>query len=397
MCEHIYQKVHDIHDIFKNFFGEDNVDLQEYSKDYIRDCLSLYLRDNAVKVEGAENTYEVSEVLLKRMEENYSSYKSTIYVWWSQVTITNENDRSVNIQDLYAKIEVQMDGRIPYENAGFLLNRATYPREQFLSNYMHSHIHYIPKSNFTQFMEPCLGKGPIKETIGTLKNEGDEVTWMLFCDELAMYVTVESLAGVPWKYLEQIGHSKQLISHCVFTSASSTSKALTASFFKEDTRAFIGYYLRHGHLTLCFRDGKFQCGMSYYDYIIDVSNAFIDYFNTSFNPTEEKIRRCFNAGLLLHCKVRDGHFYSTLDSSQREALEAYQGKPVLTFKGRKICVSILDTDTSNATESIILDHGYAMYVLNNILRTINFRYKNEHIDNTEGEPSATTGKRLLYI
>lgn len=246
-------------------------------------------------------------------------------------------------------------------------------------------------------MEPCLGRGPIKETIGTLKNEGDEITWMLFCEELAMYVTVESLAGVPWKHLESIGHSSVLASHCAFTSGSSTSKALTAGFFKDDTKAFVEYYLRHGHLTLCFRDGKFQCGMSYYDYIMDVSNAFIDYFNAYSKPTKDKISQCFRAGLLLHCKVRDGGFYSTMDSNQRETLNSYQGKPVLTFKGRQICVSILDTQTSEATESIILDHGYAMYVLNNILRTINFRYKNEHIDNTTGETSTTAGERLLYI
>lgn len=137
LCEHIYQRVYDIYDIFKGFFGEDNVDLQEYSEDYIRGSLSIFLQADATKTEGMENTYEVSDALLKRIEDNYSSFKSIIYVWWSNVTITNENDKSINIQDLYAKVGIQMDGRIPYENVGFLLNRATYTKEQFLSNYMH--------------------------------------------------------------------------------------------------------------------------------------------------------------------------------------------------------------------------------------------------------------------
>ncbi len=139
LYEHIYQTVYDIYDIFKGFFGERNVDLQKAEESFLKKSLELQVGDSGIKVEEGDFDvpYEIPEALLARIEDMYSSRKSTIYVHWDNVTITNEHDKSVEIQDLYAKIEVTLEGRIPYENRGFLLNRATYTKEQFVSDYMH--------------------------------------------------------------------------------------------------------------------------------------------------------------------------------------------------------------------------------------------------------------------
>lgn len=398
----IFQKVYDTYEIFKNFFGEDNVDLQGNAvASILRSSIAFYLEGHSAQlVKGTKDTYEVSDAFLKVMAEHYMTLKSTIYVWWSNVTVTNENDRSVNIQDLYAKIEVQADGRIPYENKGFLLNRATYTKEQFLSNYCHSHIQYIPKDNFTKFMPPCLGRGPINETIGTLKNDYDEITWMLFCQELSMYVTVESLAGVPWKHLEEIGKSEQLFGYSGynFGTRRTPDRFYLLRFTKAQLKDFIFYYLRHGHLSFSFRDNTFKSGISYYEYIIDISNTFINYYNEYLKTDKKQLDKCFSQGLLVSAKIREGKFYSSTSGNYgRGNIDNYRGKHVLTFKGRDIRTTITDSPSSTDSLTILLDHSFAMYILDGILRTINYRFRNGYNKESRTEEPATVSERVCYI
>lgn len=399
LYEHIYQTVNDIYDIFKGFFGEGNIDLQKTEESFLKKSLELQVGDGGIKVEenDFDAPYEIPDALLARIEDMCSSRRSAIYVHWDNVTVTNEHDKSIEIQDLYAKIVVTLEGRIPYENRGFLLNRATYSKEQFVSNYMHSHCNGIPKNDFSRFMEPCLGRGPIGNTIGTLKNEYDEVTWMLFCEELALYVTVESLAGTPWKYLEQIGGSSRLLSHVGYRIGGSKEKFM-GHFSNDKLRGFIEYYLRHGHLALSYRDGKFACGMPYFEFIIDISNSFIDYYNKQLRHTEAQLQSCYDSKLLLRVLVKDNQFYkNTASCTSNRELDRYRDKFVLRFKGKDVLTTITEEDTSDATVTTIIDHDLAMFVLNNILKTINFRYKNEHNGKSRDESSSPTYKRVLYI
>lgn len=403
LYDYLYQKVNSVYDVFKDFFGEGNVDLQRnIFEDIFKRRLGITLSNFGYKVlESAENgfdiPYEISDAQIAEIEHEYSDRKSIIYVHWNNVTVTNEHDKSVEIQDLYAKVDVQMDGRIPYENVGFLLNRATYTREQFLSNYLFSHIQYIPKSDFRQFLPPCLGRGPIKETIATLKNEYDEVTWMLFCQELSMYVTVESLAGVPWKYLEEIGNTDKLLSHTDYTT--DASKLLFLSLFSADKlKEFIKYYLEHGHLSLSFVNNKFTSGLPYYEYIIDVSNSFIDFYNKYLKLDERQLKSCYDKGLLYKSLVKNGKFYKNAEDQARvQNLDNYQNKPVLTFKGRMITTTIIDTDFTEATLTTIINNSFAMYVLDHILRTINFRYRNEYNKESREADITSTYQRVCYI
>lgn len=399
LYEHLYQKTDAVYDTFKNFFGEGNVDLQKIDEVFFKKSLELQMGDEGIEVEKGnfDASYEIPNILLTKIEDLFSSRKSTIYVHWDRVTITNEHDKSIEIQDLYAKIEVTLEGRIPYENRGFLLNRATYSKEQFVSNFLHSHIHHIPKGNFTRFMEPCLGTGPIGNTIGTLKNEYDEITWLLFCQELSMYVTVESLAGTPWKYLEQVGGSSRLLSHVGYRIGGSKN-AFLKHFTNDKLREFTEYYLKHGHLALSYRGEKFICGMPYFEFIIDISNCFIDYYNEHLRQTEIQLQRCYDSKLLWKVLVKDNQFYknAATNTNNRE-LDQYRNKLVLRFKGKDILTTITEEDTSDATITTIIDQDLAMFMLNNILKIINFRYKNEHNSKPKDKSPSPSYKRVLYI
>lgn len=398
LYDHLCQRVNNIYDIFKEFFGEEFVDLQNPKEDIIKADIACLV--SSYRTIPSADEYELSDSKIKEIETLLSDRKVIIYVWWPTVTVTNENDKSINIQDLYAKIEITLEGRIPYENTGFLLNRATYTRKQFLSDYLHSHIQDIPKQNFTRFGSPCLGSGPIRDTIATLKNEYNDTFWLLFCQELSMYVTVESLAGGPWKRLESVGGINKLTEYNGYKLEDANTATFDSYFDRTQLKEFIRYYLQYGHLSLSYMFGKFVCGMPYYEFIIDISNAFIDYYNEDLSEPGDQLSKCYARGLLNKVILVNNSFYKEGNShTDADSLDLYRNKFVLNFKGKDIYTSIIDgkDDEDNITATVI-NHYVAMYVLNNILRTINFRYKNEH-NNTErgGETSPTTSQRVVYL
>lgn len=405
LYQHLFEKPLNIYDTFKVFFGEDFVDMQPKSSSSIKEYLFAKICDENSITKGSTEEdfnlpFEVSDKQLEELEDTLKNKRFIIYVWWPRVTVTNEYDKSVNIQDLYAKIEIQNDGCIPYEFAGFLLNRATYTREQFVSDYLHSHIKAIPKNDFTKFMEPCLGTGPIRNTIATLKNDYDETTWMLLCQELSVYVTVESIAGGPWKRMENIGDTSIDHSYIDYNFSAARKTYFLELFSDGDLKEFIQYYLKHGHLSLRYINEKYTWGMPYYEYIIDISNAFIDYYNEFWSTTPRKLRNCFEKGILKQFVVANGKFYKEgTGNSYVSPLDSYQDKLVLTFKGKEIHTHIIDvTQESEASLTTVIQNEIAMYILQNILRTINFRYKNEHNDKYRRNQEVTpTCERVFYL
>lgn len=402
----IFEKANTVYDIFKGFFGEDNVDLcKPLPKSSFISRIIEEMEECGIVIDYNDSeytkSYEISDINLVNIKSSFSTQKVAIHVWWKSVTVTNEHNKSINIQDLYARIDVRLNGRIPYENVGFLLNRATYTKKQFLSNYLHSHIKSIPKSNFATFMPPCLGQGPIKETIATLKNDYDEAMWMLFCQELSMYVTVESLSGGPWQRLESVGSASQYNITREYNQTADNSAFLQV-FSIDKLKEFIKYYLEHGHLTVSYKDGQFTYGMPYFEYIIDVSNSFIDFYNNNLCKDERQIEKCFSCRLLLNVIVSNGKFYTL---KHREyvppSLDIYRNKHVLEFKGKDILLNIIEPtedEENEEAQTIIIRHTLAMYILHNILNTINYRYTNEYINNIRTtQKSAISCKRAIYI
>ena len=145
LYQHLFEKPLSIYEIFKGFFGEDFVDIQTCLRRELssfKEYLFAKICDESSITKGAAEedynlSFEVTKEQLVELENIVKNKRFIIYVWWPRVTVTNEYNKSVNIQDLYAKVKIQGDGRIPYECNGFRLNRATYTREQFMSNYMH--------------------------------------------------------------------------------------------------------------------------------------------------------------------------------------------------------------------------------------------------------------------
>ena len=356
----IPQRVLNVYEIFQNFFGEQFTDLQTNGGYYI-------------------------------------------LVWWPTVTVTNDNNKSVIIKDLYARIQVTSEGKIPYENRGFMLNRTTFSSEQWASGYLHSHIPRIYHQERPGWANPCLGRGPINNTIMDLKNDYEEAVWMLFCQELALYVTVESLAGGPYIRMEEIGASKVLKDFTKFTQVEnipySFTRQLNDGEFNGMLKEFILWYLQHGHLKFDYSQERFKCGLPYYDFMIDISNSFIEWFNLF--GTRERLQILYQDGIILEVKVAQSKFYKNTTADPINTANV-EGRPVLQFKEDMKNLHIEPPVTeSNSYITTLLHHDLAMYILGRILRIINYRYCNEHNKLPESgstqEGTSSTYQTVLYI
>jgi len=395
----IFSQVHLVYQIFVDFFKEEYVDIQGIAGDSM---IVHAVRNLGIAAEP-DGRYDIPDIQLDDIKESFASIQPYIYVWWPKVTVTNEHNKSVEIQDLYAKIKLTMEGRIPYENYGFQLERSTFSDIQFVSGYIHSHVPgRYRMDEEVGFQDPCLGTGPIGNTIADLKNDCDEIAWMLFCEELSRYVTVESLTGGPYRKLEEIGRKAPMKEYTQFEDVD--PKALLffdkthTGVFERHIRTFTDYYLSLGTLQLCFINGRYQCGMHFFDFMIDISNAFISWFNQSFS--KEDVEPLFTNKWLIKTFVVDGKFYSynNLDSTN---LQQYEGRHVLWFKGEDIKLKIFSTSSNNEEgATLILNKVLALSILNNILRIIDYHYGNKPKQLPEAggnQNPAQTDQTICYI
>lgn len=129
-------------------------------------------------------------------EDKVDIQNDKIIVWWPEVIVSNEYNKSCVIKDLYALVRICNDGTL---SGSFRLNRSSYSYDQWKTKYCHSHVQRIYRSedNLTYWREPCLGSGPIRQTISSLQLDFDEDVWRLFIFELDQYVRHESIEGVP--------------------------------------------------------------------------------------------------------------------------------------------------------------------------------------------------------
>ena len=392
--------------IFNDFFGEDKVDMQGFmSVDELKSWLSVTPISNYASRESLDmsiedyDTYssqslidlrgEVLDLVLNQLcsreivdyigDTRFSS--GFILVHFPHVRITNEYNRFVDINHLYAKVKVLHNGSM---NGYFSLNRAEYTYLHISSGYMHSHVSTIPTSDFTKFQTPCTGTGPINDTISNLSNEFDSDIWRLFCLELSKYVEVESIAGTPYHRLENLGTSNMGAGEDVFRVV---NQLRYDDSIKEIIKEFVPYFIKQGKLKFNYANGSYSIGMSFTEYILVISNEFIDWYNKKFNNKEwrytfDTLKRSdvLKEGIIANNKI----YY---ENSRRNvnSCAAYNGKRMCTFKGKDVLINIVDiNEVKEDNKSIILNTNIALYILSKILRVINYRYGKAEQRDQEG-------------
>ena len=148
---------------------------------------------------------------------------------------------------------------------------------------------------------------------------------------------------------------------------------------KYKLRDFIRYFISLKKLKFNFINGSYSIGMSHIEYILLVSNAFIEWYNKKFNNKE--IESSFDvlksSNLLKECIVDNGKIYNYTKIFKAYSNQLrYIGEKVCTFKGRDITIDITDKNEieENNNKSIILNKDNAMFILTIILRVLNYRY-----------------------
>lgn len=385
--------------IFNDFFGEDKVDMQGYwSLDKFKswmniEPLSTYIPDgNIVSMNMNDwimyKTWSITDLPGDQVEKVVNVLTNTtvkerignakfngifILVHFPHVRVTNEHDKFVDINHLWAKVKVSYNGTL---NGGFTLNRSEYTLLHIRSHYMHSHISSIPTGDFTQFQNPCTGRGPINGTISVLNRDYDEDMWNMFCLELSKYVTVESVAGVPYNYLEKLGTNDMEVGvdrFITYLSPNYYESVITPDKFRE----FVRYFISSKKLKFNYVNGSYSIGMSLIEFIVLISNEFIKWYNDQFNKEEltAKFAELKRKDILKECIIDNGKIYYETGRTNVNNYLGYIGKKVCMFKGREITISITDiAEVRNENKSIILNTQTALYILNIILKVLNYRY-----------------------
>lgn len=404
--------------IFNDFFGEDKVDMQGYwSLDKFKswmniEPLSTYiLNGNIVSMSRDDwsmyNTWAITDLPGDQAEKVVNVLTDTtvkerigaakfngifILVHFPHVRVTNEHDRFVDINHLWAKVKVECNGTL---NGEFTLNRSEYTMLHIRSHYMHSHISSIPTGDFTQFQYPCTGTGPINGTIGALNRDYDEDMWNMFCLELSKYVTVESVAGTPYHYLERLGTNDMeagVDRFITYLSCDCYANFVTSVKFKE----FVRYFINSKKLKFNYVNGSYSIGMSLIEFIVLISNEFIKWYNDQLNKEEVTVKFADlrEHGILRECIIDNGRIYYDRGRNNVNDHARYIGKKVCVFKGREITVDITDiVEVKNENKSIILNTQIALYLLTTILKVLNYRYGR----NKAAHESNQLGTEVRYL
>jgi hypothetical protein len=393
--------------IFNDFFGEDKVDMQGFiSADKLKSWLDVtpiseyasrellnmsredyntYGRQSLTDLRGKVLDLVLNQLCSGWMVDSIGQKKfgsGFILVHFPHVRITNEYNRFVDINHLYAKVKVLHNGSM---NGYFALNRAEYTYLHISNGYMHSHVSGIPTSDFTQFQTPCTGTGPINDTMSNLSREFDSDIWKLFCLELSKYVEVESIAGIPYYRLENLGTSNMSTIESVFKVINHLDYYRDG--IEEMIKDFVSYFIKQGKLKFNYANGSYSIGMSFTEYMLVISNEFIDWYNKKFNNKEleytfDTLKR---KGVLKEGIIANNKIYYENSRRNVNSYAAYNGKRMCTFKGVDVLINIVDlNEVKEDNKSIILNTNIALYILSKILRVINYRYGKAEQRDQEG-------------
>lgn len=310
-----------------------------------------------------------------------------ILVYWPEVVVTNEQDQSEVIWELYCKLEVYFNGKL-VQKMQFL--RSEYNEAQWFSGYIHSHIspmYHAPE--LEEWKDCCTGTGPINHTLAKLEAasypEGPEGSyanqelykdmnvWRLFCWELDKYVHVESLAGGPYRRLAHLGSREVPI------------QLPTISYMPGEIgtimNTFIPYLAKRNVLKYNYANGKYNLGMSNREALFTISKEFIHWVNTSDDTTlwTHPVQWFKSKGILSSLSLGSfGILRGVHENGNMGSLGDSIGKKLTTFKGKDVVITRNNVESDTKTY-LLLNLDALGYIIFKIFNHINTYYGKKSI------------------
>lgn len=424
MLEEQLERVNQVGEVFTDYFGEPLVDVQKVSLAAFTDIYSdrniyavapIESEGEEIVLSNGEKTKSIPKDEWEKMrrlpfyevvdEELFhicsigiqslltlylSRYRSSIIVRFPKVTVTNENDASIDITELYARVDIDATGKIV---RGLRFYRAEYTVAQYRSNYAHSHLPGVR----LDWQEPCLGSGPIRNTQGRLRDVFDLDVWGLYCYELSKYVTVESLAGVPYQRLENVGNAG---SSPIPYPYDMNDNAITLNHSSLLT-SFIRYYVRTQKFEVAFVNGTYVLGCDPLDFLINLSKCFISWYNRRepFVRNRASLNTLLGDGLLQSYIIDNKTLRFPITRNGYTDLNHLQGRELFRFKDRMVTLNFIDleeTETHNTV--ILLYHDIACRIISRFLRVLNYKYGHQETDDSQNttEENSTNKKHLFF-
>lgn len=385
----LFPKLYEVYNIFEEFYGEPYVDLHiELVESFQADLLAKVKEDYDV-----EDIYSLTEEQYKVVIDKHKYFIqrcvriSCILIHFPDVTVTNENNNSINIKDLFIKVKVSVTGSLI---GTFAIIRTSYSTKQFINDYMHSHIDGIfdkygeaaREDRFAEdisFLYPCLGSGPIKNTCTTLNVEFNDDIWKLFCYELSLYVKNESLEGIPYRRLENVCsvNKRELEYRSIINSIvhiSPDSMQLLGENFVLELMKLIIF---NPNFRLVLQGNYWVLGIPMDKAVILFSDIFIKFFNAEYGNTAKP-----NKDIILRnfCKKNvtytNNKFYTEgSDEVDNEKIGLCQGMPLFYFKGKLQYLTIeIDSPTDTDLRFTVLKPVVFHNLLYQIIKLFNYYY-----------------------
>lgn len=334
---------------FSTTFGEENIEMSPI----------LPYRQFLIAMEASGTTEEIFKRLTKR----------EIVVHFPKITICNEQGQKHTIYDLFA--QTSFNGRGEFVQ-GPLFKRASYTEAELLADYMHSHVPGIGEPN--EWMQCCLGSGPINTTITTLRLDPTWENWLLYTVQLEQYVQVESLSGVPYRRMEStfLGSRNRTANYDF--ALLSRSNILNMGIPIKDFKMFISYLLENlSTYDIRMSYSKYPSwNMNVLETTITLSKAFRDWHNAGH--TELTFQDLCSRRVLVPCIVEGDTIVS--GNSQSSSNPAKVGKGVIVFKGRLYIVNIISEELEGSNTRLLLSQSFVTQIIHYLLLVL--IYVNSH-------------------
>lgn len=373
--EYIIPPLYIIEDIIINRYGEDRVSISnksfndfpldnfnnikefEWFKRYL-EYLNIYYNGNI------EDIISNDRFLVEEQYIPVYNLTKEFIVYYPEIIITNSNKESHVITDLYVKFSFDYFGKL---SNSFKINRGSYSDQEWYSNYKHSHTHGSLPEAICSFSTPCLGGGPINSTIAVLQNatletfsELEIVQFLILIDDFLKW---ESLEGVPYKYIRDIGNSG---SHTIVPNRSPTElmhyeRRVLEHIVKETD--FLEHIKEHTFLIPTVKDGTPKYSILFDEW--KLQKILFSYYQETINLFGDIL-----TNLLMYKDSLNRVYYKRKTAGNSRPIERYEGQTLFNFKGRDVKLKIHKTITKEV-EDFCINPEILYYLINRLEMLIN--------------------------
>ena len=304
----------------------------------------------------------------KDPKRDYNSNPVSCYImiWFPKVTVSNEKNKSVDIYDLFVKLDLYTSGHLMEE--GLKMMRTTYTKTQWLAGYSHSHLPRI--GNQPVWQEPCFGSGPIRNTINMLRAQYDYDRWGLLMFEIEKFVRTESLRGGPYIRLESIGAGTVR-----YNPLAPSDNCLPTDFDKQMALEVI----RSGELNFGFAGISWCIGDEPLELTLKITRIVVKAVKEG-RCEGWTLQDMVEQGCLIPVVLKDG----TLNSLATARSLSPSSSVLVSFKGRHFSLTVRE-DGATFHYFYVLESTFVCNILKIITGLINTLYGKERKVGTKGK------------